>query len=204
MFLWCTALQSAKNCHKQRKQKPNQEAQMATKARKQEIVAELESLLNKSQVAIVADLSGYTVAEITAFRRTLDKDNAQCRIAKNTLIEIASSKGQFEPLKNLTKGPTALIVGLEDPAAPAKTTVQYIKKIKKGTIRGGVLENKLLDSKDVTDLAELPSKEALLSSIMGGLDSGARGIAGILNNVISDIASIIEEIAKKKEGVEEQ
>jgi large subunit ribosomal protein L10 len=172
---------------------------MATKARKQEIVAELESLLNKSQVAIVADLSGYTVAEITLFRRTLDKDNAQCRIAKNTLIEIAASKGQFESIKALTKGPTALILGLDDPAAPAKTTVQFIKKVKKGTIRGGVLEHKLLDAKQVIELAELPSKEALLSSIMGGLDSGARGIAGILNNIISDIASIIEEAAKKKE-----
>jgi large subunit ribosomal protein L10 len=174
---------------------------MATKARKQEIVAELEALFNKSQVALIADLSGYTVAEITQFRRKLDKDKAQCRIAKNTLIEIASSKGQFEPIKSMTKGPTALILGYDDPAAPAKTTVQFIKQIKKGTVRGGVLENKVLSAQDVTDLAELPSKEQLLSSIMGGLDSGARGIAGILNNVISDIASLVEEVAKKKEGV---
>jgi len=171
---------------------------MATKERKREIVAELEALFNKSQVAIIADLSGFTVAEITQFRRTLDKDNAQCRIAKNTLIEIASSKGQFESIKGLTKGPTALILGYEDPAAPAKTIVQFFKKAKKGSIRGGVLERKLLNQKDVIELAELPSKEVLLSSIMGGLDSGARGIAGILNNIISDIASLVEEVAKKK------
>jgi large subunit ribosomal protein L10 len=170
---------------------------MATKTRKREIVADLEALFNKSQVAIVADLSGYTVAEITTFRRQLDKDNAQCKMAKNTLIEIASSKGQFESIKELTKGPTALILGYEDPVAPAKTVVQYIKQIKKGTIRGGVLENKLLTDKQVTSLAELPSKDQLLSSIMGGLDSGARGIAGILNNIISDIAVLVEEVAKK-------
>lgn len=173
---------------------------MATKERKAEVVAELEALFNKSQVAIVADLSGYTVAEITQFRRKLDKDKAQCKIAKNTLIEIASSKGQFEPIKGLTKGPTALILGYEDPAAPAKTTVQFIKAVKKGAVRGGVLENRLLSAKDVNELAELPSKEQLLSSIMGGLDSGARGIAGILNNVISDIASLVEEVAKKQNG----
>jgi len=173
---------------------------MATKTRKQEIVAELELLFNKSQVAIIADLSGFTVAEITDFRRTLDKDNAQCRIAKNTLIEIASSKGQFEPLKGLTKGPTALILGYEDPAAPAKTTVQFIKKVKKGAVRGGCFESKMLSAKEVNELAELPSKDQLLSSIMGGLDSGARNIAGILNNVISDIASLVEEVAKKNEG----
>jgi large subunit ribosomal protein L10 len=174
---------------------------MATKARKHEIVADLEALFNKSQVAIVADLSGFTVAEITQFRRKLDKDNAQCRIAKNTLIDIASSKGQFESIKGLTNGPTALILGYEDPAGPAKTTVQFIKQVKKGTVRGAVFENKMLSAKDVTELAELPSKEQLLSSIMGGLDSGARNIAGILNNVISDIASLVEEVAKKNEGV---
>jgi len=173
---------------------------MATKARKQEIVAELEALFEKSQVAIIADLSGYTVAEITEFRRKLDKDNAKCRIAKNTLIEIASSKGQFASVKEMTKGPTALILGYEDPAAPAKTTVQFIKTLKKGAVRGGVLENKVLTAKQVGELADLPSKEQLLSSIMGGLDSGARGIAGILNNVISDIASLVEEVAKKNHG----
>lgn len=170
---------------------------MATKEKKNEIVAELEALFQKSQVAIVADLSGYTVAEITQFRRKLDKDKAQCKIAKNTLIELASSKGQFESVKELTKGPTALILGYDDPAAPAKTTVQFIKQLKKGSVRGGVFESKLLSASDVNTLADLPSREVLLSSIAGGLDSGARGIATILNNVISDIAVLVEEVAKK-------
>lgn len=173
---------------------------MATKARKAEIVADLEALLQKSQVAIVADLSGFTVAEISAFRRKLDADNAQCKIAKNTLIEIASANNQFAPLKELTKGPSALILGFDDPAKPAKTATQYLKQVKKGTLRGAVLENKVLSAKDVGALADLPSKEQLLSSIAGGLDSGARGIVSILNNVMGDIASLIEEVAKKKEG----
>jgi large subunit ribosomal protein L10 len=173
---------------------------MATKAKKAEVVAELEALLNKSNVAIVADLSGYTVAEITQFRRKLDKDKAVCRIAKNTLIEIASANNQFASVKELCKGPTALILGSEDPAAAAKTTVQYLKQIKKGAVRGGVLENKVLTAKQVGELADLPSKEQLLSSIAGGLDSGARGIVSILNNVMGDLGSLIEEVAKKKEG----
>lgn len=172
---------------------------MATKARKQEIVAELEALFNKSQVAIVADLSGLTVAEISAFRRKLDKDKAQCRIAKNTLIKIASSKGQFASIAEVSKGPTALILGYEDPAAPAKTTVAYLKQVKKGSVRGGVLENKLLSADDVKALADLPSKEQILASIAGALDSGARNIAGLLEAVIRDIAVMVEEVAKKND-----
>ncbi|HEY9793352.1 MAG TPA: 50S ribosomal protein L10 [Candidatus Obscuribacterales bacterium] len=173
---------------------------MATKERKAEIVAELEKLFEKTQVAIVADLSGYTVAEITQFRRKLDKDKAQCKIAKNTLIELGSAKSQFAEVKQLAKGPTALILGYEDPAAPAKTTVQFIKALKKGEVRGGVFESKLLTAKQIGELADLPSREVLLSSIAGGLDSGARGVVTILNNVISDIACLVEEVAKKNNG----
>jgi large subunit ribosomal protein L10 len=173
---------------------------MATKAKKNEIVAELEKLFEKSQVAIVADLSGFTVAEITQFRRKLDKDKAQCRVAKNTLIELASSKGQFAAIKDLAKGPSALILGYDDAAAPAKTTVQFIKALKKGEIRGGVFENKVLSPQQIGELAELPSKDVLLSGIAGGLDSGARNIVTIFNNIICDIALLAEEVAKKNEG----
>lgn len=170
---------------------------MATKARKQEIVSELRDFFGEGQVAIVTDLSGLTVAEITQFRRKLDKSKAKCRIAKNTLIKIATDGTQFASLKELSKGPTAVIIGYDDPVSPAKTTVDFIKQVKKGTIRGGVLEGRTISADDVKGLAELPSREQLLSSIMGGLDSGARGIAGILEAVIRDIAVLAEEVAKK-------
>ncbi|MBI4534289.1 MAG: 50S ribosomal protein L10 [Candidatus Melainabacteria bacterium] len=171
---------------------------MATKARKQEIISELQDFFGDGAVAIVADLSGLTVAELTQFRRKLDKSNAKCRVAKNTLIKIAVSGGNFEPIKELSKGPTAIIMGYEDPVAPAKTTVEFFKSIKKGTIRGGVLEGRSISTDEVKGLAELPSREQLLASIMGGLDSGARGIAGILEAMIRDIAVMAEEVAKKQ------
>jgi large subunit ribosomal protein L10 len=173
---------------------------MATKARKQEIVSELKGFLENGKVAIVTDLSGLTVAEVTQFRRNLAKTNAKCRVGKNTLLRIASAGGEFESLKDIAKGPTAVVIGYEDPAAPAKTTLDFFKQIKKGTVRGGVLEGKLIGADEVKGLADLPSKEQLLSSIMGGLDSGARGIAGILEAVIRDIALLTEEVAKKKDA----
>lgn len=170
---------------------------MATKQRKQEIVTELEQLFAKTQVAIVTDVSGLTVAELTEFRRKLMNDKAQCKIAKNTLIKIASEKTQFAALTELSKGPTALILGYEDLAAPAKTANSYFKALKKGAIKGGVLEGKVLTVNDVKALADLPSKEQIYSAIAGALDSGARGIAGNLEAVIRDLALLIEEVGKK-------
>jgi large subunit ribosomal protein L10 len=170
---------------------------MATKVRKQEIVSDLQGLFDNGKVAIVTDLSGFTVAEISQFRRKLDKDSAKCQIAKNTLIKIAAGDGEFKAIAELAKGPTAVVIGYDEPAGPAKTTVEFLKSIKKGAIRGAVLEGKLISTSDVKSLAELPSKDQLLSSIMGGLDSGARGIAGILEATIRDIALLVEEVAKK-------
>ena len=77
---------------------------MATKVRKQEIVSELRNLLEDGKVIIVTDLSGLTVAEITQFRRKLDKDKAICHIAKNTLIKIATADTQFATVTNLAEG----------------------------------------------------------------------------------------------------
>jgi large subunit ribosomal protein L10 len=175
---------------------------MATKERKREIVTELHKFFDNGKVAIVADVSGLTVKELTQFRRSLGKQNAKCRVAKNTLIKIATQSKDFEAIKSLAKGPSAIVIGYDDPAQPAKTTVDFFKALKKGSVRGGVLEGKAISQDDVKGLAELPSKDELLSSIMGGLDSGARGIASMLEAVIRDVALLIEEVAKKTQPAE--
>ena len=172
---------------------------MATKERKQEVVSELQEFFKDGKVVIVADLSGLTVSDMTTFRASLRDDNARLRIAKNTLVKRAVNESEFKELGELAKGPSAFVVGYDDPAQPAKTVVESLKKLKKGSVRGAVLEGKLLDENDVKGLATLPSKEELLASIMGGLDSGARGIAGILESMIRDIAILAEEVAKKNE-----
>jgi len=172
---------------------------MATKAKKQSVVSEISTFFDKAKVALVADLSGFTVAELTQFRRKLGAQHAKVRVAKNTLVKIATREGNFAEIEKLAKGPSAIVIGYEDPAQPAKTTVNYFKELKKGTIKGGVLDGKLISADEVKGLAELPSKEQLLSSIMGGLDSGARGVAGILEGAIRDIALLIEEVAKKND-----
>ncbi|MBX9690848.1 MAG: 50S ribosomal protein L10 [Cyanobacteria bacterium] len=174
---------------------------MATKERKQEVVTELQEFFADGKVVIVTDLTGLTVAEMTKFRRSLGEEKAKVKIAKNTLVRRAIDGTDFQVLSELAKGPSAFIVGYDDPAQPAKAVVDYLKKLKKGSVRGAVLEGNKLNEKQVNSLASLPSKEQLLSSIMGGLDSGARNIAGILSAVIRDIAVLAEEVAKKNEGV---
>ena len=170
---------------------------MPTKEHKAGVISDLEKLFENGKVAIVADLSGYTVAELTRFRRSVDQNNAKCKVAKNTLLKIATANTEFKVIDVVAKGPSAVVVGYDDPAQPAKIVVDFIKATKKGSVKGGVFEGKALSAEEVKGLAELPSKDQLLSSIMGGLDSGARNIAGLLDAVIRDVAVLIEEVAKK-------
>ncbi len=170
---------------------------MATREQKQETIEELRGFFQNAQVAIVADLTGLSVAEITGLRRKLDGNRAVCRIAKNTLIKVATGGSAFEPLKELAVGPTAIVAGYEEAAAPAKTICEFLKALKKGSIRGGVMEGRTLSEDDVQFLASLPGKDELLASIMGGLDSGARSIAGILESLVRDIALLAEAVAQK-------
>jgi large subunit ribosomal protein L10 len=169
----------------------------ATKTKKQQTVKELEQLFLNAKVAIVADVSGFTVAELTKLRRTLDGQQSKVRVAKNTLIKIATKSSEFASLESLAKGPTAVVVGYEDPVQAAKVSTQYFNELKKGVIRGGVLDGKTISENEVKGLAKLPSKEVLLAQIMGGLDSGARGVAVALSGLLRDIAYLTEEVAKK-------
>ncbi len=168
-----------------------------TKAKKQEIVKDLEQFFADAKVAVVADVSGFTVAELTKLRRALDAQQSKVKVAKNTLIKIATKSGQFADIDTLAKGPSAVVVGYQDQVQAAKTTVQYFNDLKKGAIRGGILDGKTLSEHDIKDLAKLPSKEVLLAHILGSLDSGASGIAGALNSLLRDIAYLTEEVAKK-------
>jgi len=170
---------------------------MATKVKKQEVVKELESFFNSAKVAVVADVSGLTVAELTTFRRRLDAGKSKCRVGKNTLVKIATKSGNFASIESLAKGPSAIVVGYEDPVQSVKATVDFFKELKKGTIRGGVLDGAVLSTAEVSQLASLPSREALLSSIMGSLDSGASGLVGAISGLMRDIAYLTEEVAKK-------
>ena len=169
----------------------------AQRTKKQDTVKDLEQFFTNAKVAVVADVSGLTVAELTKLRRMLDGQQSKVRVAKNTLIKIATRESNFASIESLAKGPSAVVVGYEDPVHAAKATLQYFSELKKGSIRGGVLEGRTISEKEVKGLAKLPSKEVLLSQIMSGLDSGASGIVGTLSSLMRDIAYLTEEVAKK-------
>lgn len=173
---------------------------MATKAFKNEKLEEIKQAVSNAKVAIVTDYRGYTVEEITGLRRELQKEGAEYTVVKNTLAKIAIKDTSYEPMAELFKGPVAVAFGFEDQVSPAKILTKYIKQVKKGEIKGAVLDGKLLSAKEVDALAKLPSREELLAKMLGSINSPATGIVMCVSGVMSALTRAVEEVRKQKEA----
>lgn len=171
---------------------------------KKEIVAELKESLSKSQLALVIDYQGLTVAEITDLRRRLRPAGATCKVTKNTLMGIAIQNDEkWQPLSELLKGSSAFLLVQEDFSAAIKAYQDFQKATKKTELRGGVMEGRLLKESDVKALGDLPSKEQLMAQIAGAINALATKLAVGINEVPSSLARALQAYADKEKGGEE-
>ena len=176
---------------------------MVTKSKKQEIVAELIEQISNANSFYFIDFIGMPVKQQEIMRNELKAKNTTMRVAKNTLIKRAfdAAEGVELPFEKLV-GMTALVLGNDDPLAPAKVLKEIVDKNKMPRFKGAVIEGQYFDETNLKTLAEMPSKPEIIASILGSLDAPITGIIGSINATISDLASIIESVAKKQAGVE--
>ncbi len=172
---------------------------MVTKEKKREIVADLERKLETSTSLFLVDAGGMTVAQSGELRREFRKINAELKVAKNTLIKRALDEdGKYSVPAGKLKGNTAIVFGYDDPIAPAKLIKKYFDKDKKPSLKLAIIEGVSFDGSQLTEVSELPSREELIAGILGSLDAPISGIVGAINAVMRDVASLVEEVAKKK------
>jgi len=176
---------------------------MVTKNKKQEIVAELIEQLTKANSYYFIDFKGMPVKQQEIMRNELKAKNTTMRVAKNTLIKRAfdATEGVELPFEKLV-GMTALIMGNEDPLAPAKVLKEIVEKNKMPGFKGAIIEGQFFGADQLKTLAEMPSKPEIISGILASLDAPISGIVGAINATIRDLASVIESVAKKQAGVE--
>jgi len=165
---------------------------------KKEIVAELQKTLSQSQLAVVIDFKGLSVAEITDLRQRLLPTGATCKVAKNTLMRIAiADNPTWEPMTQFLKDSSALLLIKEDVSGALKAYQEFQKVSKKTEMRGGVMEGRALSQADVKAIADLPSKEQLIAQIAGAINGVATKLAVGINQVPSGLARAIQAVADK-------
>lgn len=173
---------------------------MVARAKKEATVEDLKESLLNAKLAVVSDYMGTSVSEITSLRREVQKAGGDFTVAKNTLIKLAVKDAPFaSDLGEFLSGPTAIAYTDGDPVPVAKALMDYIKKVKKTTIKGGVLEGKKLDEAGVKSLADLPSKEVLLGKLLGSMNAPAQQMVFALSGVSRNLVYALEAIRKQKE-----
>jgi len=144
---------------------------------KQQIVEEITAKLRESATTVLADYRGLNVAQVTELRRKLREADVEFKVLKNTLIRRATAKAELTELDSVLTGPTAVAFGKDDAVAPAKILSEFAKQNEALKIKGGVVEGRVVGVEEIKALADLPSREGLLSMLLSVLQAPIRNFA---------------------------
>jgi large subunit ribosomal protein L10 len=143
---------------------------------KQQEVDAIATKLRESSSTVVADYRGLNVAQVTLLRKQLREAGIEFQVLKNSLVSRAAASAELNDLDAVLTGPTAVAFS-SDVVAPAKILSDFAKKNDALKIKGGIVEGRFVDAAQVKALADLPSREGLLSMLLSVLQAPVRNFA---------------------------
>lgn len=152
------------------------------------VVEEVQQRLSESSATVVTEYRGLTVAAMAELRRSLRAAGGDYKVFKNTLVRRALEGSSHEGLADHLEGPTAIAFVQGDVSAVAKALKEFSKANPQLVIKGGVLDGRSLSDKDLKALADLPSREVLLSQLAGLIASPMQSLAGLFKAVPQSLA----------------
>ncbi|AXC49348.1 50S ribosomal protein L10 [Paracoccus suum] len=169
------------------------------RAQKEQVVDELGQIFDASGVVVVARYEGMTVANMQTLRAQMRTAGGSVRVAKNRLAKIALEGKECASIADLLTGMTVLAFS-DDPVAAAKVADAYAKTNDKFVILGGAMGGTSLDPAGVKAVAQMPSREELIASIVGCIGAPASNIAGAIGAPASNIAGILSTLEERAEA----
>ncbi|TMF84686.1 MAG: 50S ribosomal protein L10 [Chloroflexi bacterium] len=173
---------------------------MDKKAEKAATVADLTARLKASSTAVLADYRGMTVGQMRELRSKLRGGGIEMVVVKNTLARRAAKAAGYEPLSAELVGPVAMLFAVDDVSAPARILNEYIRANRKMVIKAGLLEGQVIKADAVTELADLPSREVLLSRLLGAMQAPLGNLASVLQAPIVKLARTLDALRSQKES----
>lgn len=179
---------------------------MAKVELKQPIVQEISEQMKDAQAVVVVDYRGLTVAEDTQLRKQLREAGVSYKVYKNTLVNFAIKGTQFESLAENLEGPSAFAISATDATAPARILAKFAKTAPALEIKAGVIEGTYYDADGMKTIATIPSREELLSKLLGSIQSPIANFARVINQIAekggaADV-EVKEEAALAEEATE--
>lgn len=169
--------------------------------KKEQAVDVIKQYMDENSMTILADYRGLDVAEITELRAKLREAGVTFKVAKNTLVRIAAHDLGIMDLDPYLEGPTAVAFS-SDPVAVAKILTDFAKTHSELEIKSGLLEKQFVNAGQLKDLAKLPSREVLLSQVLGAMQGPLAGFAGSLAGVLRKFVYALDQVREQKANAE--
>ena len=171
---------------------------MKPKEKKKDEIFELQHTFQESKGIIVAGYKGLNVSEMNNLRVSLREDNLRFRVVKNTLARKASENTPIEKAVDLFNGPVGIAIAKNDPVVLSKKILDFSKNNDKLVIMGGIIEGKRYSAIDLKVVSELPSREVLLSMLVGTIQSPLSTFASLMQATIRQFLYALEGLKSKK------
>jgi large subunit ribosomal protein L10 len=165
---------------------------------KASIVEDLQQKLNATPFMFVADYAGLTVDKFGELRNRLAGVGARCHVIKNTFLRRAAKGAGYPELGELN-GQNAIVVGDKGvAAAAAKVLKSFTAEFQKPTVKNGVVDRAVVSADQIKVLADLPSREVLLATLLGVLQAPATQLVRVLNEPASALARVLQRKVDKE------
>ena len=156
---------------------------MAKVELKKPIVEEISASIKDAQSVVLVDYRGLTVEQDTELRKQLREAGITYKVYKNTMMNFAFKGTDFEGLTSYLEGPSAVAISTEDATAPARILCKFAKTADKLEVKGGVVEGVVYDAAGIQDISRIPSREELLSKLLGSIQSPITNFARVMNQL---------------------
>lgn len=150
---------------------------------KKPIVEEISANIQGAQSIVLVDYRGLTVEQDTQLRKSLREAGVTYKVYKNTMMNFAFKGTDFEGLTEYLQGPSAMAISTEDATAPARILAQFAKTADKLEIKGGVVEGTVYDAAGIAAIANIPSREVLISRLLGSMQSPIANFARVMKQL---------------------
>src|SRR3984885_14906557 len=174
--------------------------QNAQRAHKVEVVTEVKTRIGEATASIVSEYRGLTTTELAELRESLSAVGGDYRIFKNTLVRLAIGGGDYEPLSEFLRGPSALTFVQGNISPVAKALRDFSRANPLLVIKGGLADGSLLSSGDLAALADLPPREVLLARLAGALAAPMQQMAGLLQALPRNLAYGLSALIEQREA----
>ena len=170
-----------------------------TKAQKTELVEQYKQQLQNSKTIYVVQPKALTPNEATRLKKELSALNSTFNVVKNSLFQVALKEAGLPELDVLNAGEHAVLFSGDEVSEVAKVLAKFAKETNKLEISAGLLNGEAISGQQIKDLAELPSKEGLLTQVLFVMNAPLRNLLSVMNGTMRDFVNVLNNLKEQKE-----